>query len=50
MIRYNTTQSTPKFSTENMDRYSAIPNTAETRVPTSNVTDIMNILNNKKRY
>jgi cell division protein FtsZ len=50
MNRYNTTQSTPKFSTENMDRYSAIPNTAETRVPTSNVTDIMNILNNKKRY
>ena len=49
MNRYST-ENMNKFSTENMNRFSAVSDTAETRVPSSNVTDIMNILNNKKRY
>ncbi len=48
--RYST-ENVNKFSTENMNRFSAAPSdTAENRVPSSNVTDIMHILNSKKRF
>ena len=51
MNKFNTTASMNRFSTENMNKFSAVSeNTAETnRVPSQNVDDIMSILN-KKRY
>ena len=49
MNRY-TTENMNRFSTENMNRFSAAANTSENRVPASNVSDIENILNNKKKY
>ena len=52
MNKFSTTESMNRFSTENMNKFSAVSeNTAETnRVPSQNVTDIMSILNQKKRY
>jgi cell division protein FtsZ len=52
MNKFSTTDSMNRFSTENMNKFSAVSeNTAETnRVPSQNVTDIMSILNQKKRY
>ncbi len=49
MNRFST-DSMARFSTENMNKYSAVSETNETRVPSQNVNDIVNILNQKKRY